>query len=567
MSTPASSREPMALQNRRVTHEGSAEAKVAAPRRSDGLKGHVVLVGHRGAGKTTALRPLAERLGRPAVDLDALIAEREGTSIRELFARSEATFRAAERAAFLSVRGEAVISAGGGFLANHADLLDGHTPVLVPIDFETYRERLLRDRNRPRLRPELPLDEEIATVFAEREKLHARVKTVPLSALLPTRPLRVVTLPRSADALAFASKAKALGADVLEVRDDLTDRFDAARLAKVLPLMLSHRSGSGFTAEARRLARWEDSELGPIVSHHFDRALTPDEAEAHWASSTGWLIKHVELGGGPHLLETQRRLIARFGDGRVTVLAMGPTALPWRALLAERNAFDYLAVDEASASAPGQRLLADAVRGEAASGARLGILGSGIAHSRSPRIHPQPFDRVDLPADCDVAALVERLLPYYRGFAVTAPFKGRFDATRAVNTLVRGPDGWRAYNTDVEGARAVLERHGVAGTFTVLGDGGATWALRKVAGARATVVKAADVGAVTGDVVWTWPEHVPVPPRLRLDGARVLVIAYGPGAKRIAARIALLGGTPVRAGATWFVAQARAQRSLWSEAS
>ena len=158
---------------------------MSTPARSPELRGHVVLVGHRGAGKSRVLRPLAERLGRPAVELDALIAEREGMPVRALFERSEADFRAAERRAFASVPGRAVIAAGGGFLSHHADLLEGHTPVLVPIDFETYRARLLADVSRPRLKPGLPLEEEIATVFAEREALHARVKTVPLAEVLP----------------------------------------------------------------------------------------------------------------------------------------------------------------------------------------------------------------------------------------------------------------------------------------------------------------------------------------------------------------------------------------------
>jgi shikimate kinase len=52
--------------------------------------------------------------------------------------------------------------------------------LVVPVCFETYRERLLADTSRPRLRPGMTLEEEIATVFHEREALHARVPTVPL---------------------------------------------------------------------------------------------------------------------------------------------------------------------------------------------------------------------------------------------------------------------------------------------------------------------------------------------------------------------------------------------------
>src|SRR5690606_12999644 len=140
-------------------------------------------------------------------------------------------------------------------------------------------------------------------------------------------------------------------------------------------------------------------------------------------------LKHVEPLGDPSrmeaLLKLQAQLIARHGEDRVTVLVMGPLALPFRAVLAERYALDYLALTSDQRSAPGQRMLADATRAARAptARARLGILGSGIDGSRSPRLHPAPFDRIDLPADAPIEALVEALLPHYRGFAVTSPFK------------------------------------------------------------------------------------------------------------------------------------------------
>ncbi|MBL8957456.1 MAG: shikimate dehydrogenase [Myxococcaceae bacterium] len=371
--------------------------------------------------------------------------------------------------------------------------------------------------------------------------------------------VRVVTLPRGADAATFAARAKAHGADALEVRDDLTETAEPGPL----PLLLAHRGGQGFGVRGQ----WEDRAGGEIASVHFERPLTPEEAERHWAGCTARYLKHVEPLGDPtsgaRLLETQARLVARFGEGRVTVLATGDCALPWRAILARRNAFDYLALDATTASAPGQRLMADAVRAGDAPGPRLAIIGHQIAHARSPRLHAQPFDRWDLPPDAPVRELVDALRDHYRGFAITAPFKRAF-GDDAVNTLVRRPTGWATYNTDVDGARAVVKRHG-ARDFTVLGDGGAAWALRR-AGARA-VLKAAEVTRVSGDVFWTWPAHVSAPAALRLDGARVFVIAYGAPATRIAGRIRVLGGTPVRAGHTWFIAQARAQRRLWWEAS
>ncbi len=37
--------------------------------------------------------------------------------------------------------------------------------LLVPVTFETYRERLLADTTRPRLRPGMSLEEELASVY------------------------------------------------------------------------------------------------------------------------------------------------------------------------------------------------------------------------------------------------------------------------------------------------------------------------------------------------------------------------------------------------------------------
>lgn len=144
----------------------------------------VVIAGHRAAGKTRVLPLLARLLGREGLDLDRALEASSGRSLRTWVAEDPKTFRAAERQALLGIPPGSLVSVGGGFLSNHPDALEGMFTVVVPISFETYRERLLEDRSRPRLRPDVTLEEEIATVFQEREALHARVPTVPLMDLL-----------------------------------------------------------------------------------------------------------------------------------------------------------------------------------------------------------------------------------------------------------------------------------------------------------------------------------------------------------------------------------------------
>jgi hypothetical protein len=412
----------------------------------------------------------------------------------------------------------------------------------------------------------------------------------------------VVTLPPSLSPeaqRAFARDAAARGAHVLELRTDLhPDGTDVRALAGVLPLLVAERTGplpapwleAASLADVPLPGRPELDARGAevLVSEHFPEPLPQEQALAAWRDvPPGVSVKHVEPLGSPErlqaLLGLQTQLLQRYGAGRVTVLVTGPLALPVRAVLARRNALDYVAAGPAWASAPGQRLLEDAVRaaGGAEGAPRLGILGTGIAHSRSPRIHRPPFDRIDLPADAEVERLVEALLPHYAGFAVTSPFKKRLaahlartggppaaGAPDAVNTLWREGGRWHGTNTDVEGARVTLARLG-PGPYLVLGDGGSTAALRAAAGPRLRVLRRAEVGEapLSGQVVWTWPEPVEPPASLRFaPGTRVAVIVYGEPGRRVAARVAALGGTPVRLGAAWFAAQARAQRGYWARA-
>ena len=78
---------------------------------------NIVLIGMMGCGKTTVGRLLAQRLGRPLIDTDALIEQRQGRSIPDIFAQGgEKAFRALELELCreLSGRHGLVIACGGG---------------------------------------------------------------------------------------------------------------------------------------------------------------------------------------------------------------------------------------------------------------------------------------------------------------------------------------------------------------------------------------------------------------------------------------------------------------------
>ncbi len=118
---------------------------------------HVFLTGFMGAGKSTVGALVAERLGRPFLDLDAVIGEREGASVADIFsARGETGFREAEHAALVALveRGPSVVATGGGAVLredNQALLRRHGTVVYLAVSPEEAMARLGDAGDRPLL--------------------------------------------------------------------------------------------------------------------------------------------------------------------------------------------------------------------------------------------------------------------------------------------------------------------------------------------------------------------------------------------------------------------------------
>jgi shikimate dehydrogenase len=122
------------------------------------------------------------------------------------------------------------------------------------------------------------------------------------------------------------------------------------------------------------------------------------------------------------------------------------------------------------------------------------VVGSPIAHSLSPVMHRTAYaalgldwtyDAIDVPAGA-LARFVDGCDQTWVGLSVTAPLKreaAEYAVTRSpvvealgvANTLIGGPDGWHAVNTDVPGAVDALRERGIDAVTSVrfLG-GGAT---------------------------------------------------------------------------------------------
>jgi shikimate kinase / 3-dehydroquinate synthase len=121
----------------------------------------LVFVGFMGAGKSRAVRNLAPRTGREALDADLLLEERLGEPVATFFEREgEPAFRERERELVLELLdrpGPALVALGGGAVETAAvrDALAAHTVVHVEVDPDTAWSRaenstrpLARDRER-----------------------------------------------------------------------------------------------------------------------------------------------------------------------------------------------------------------------------------------------------------------------------------------------------------------------------------------------------------------------------------------------------------------------------------
>lgn len=151
----------------------------------------VFLIGYRGTGKTAVARELARRLGWPWADADALLEERHGRTIAQIFAEGgEATFRDLEASLLedLCGRRELVIATGGGVVLrprNRERLRDAGLVVWLTADPATVWQRIQGDPTTAARRPTLTVGgpAEVEELLCLREPLyrecaHLTVNTV-----------------------------------------------------------------------------------------------------------------------------------------------------------------------------------------------------------------------------------------------------------------------------------------------------------------------------------------------------------------------------------------------------
>jgi len=144
---------------------------------------HVVLVGMMGAGKSSVGERLAERLGRPFLDVDAWIEDEEGVSISTIFqTRGEAAFRDLEASilpSFLANQFASVLSLGGGAVTHPGtrELLGRTCVVWLRARDDTLAKRVSNGPERPLLAGKDVITE-LGRLSAERAPLYTEVADV-----------------------------------------------------------------------------------------------------------------------------------------------------------------------------------------------------------------------------------------------------------------------------------------------------------------------------------------------------------------------------------------------------
>jgi shikimate kinase len=140
----------------------------------------VVLIGMRGAGKTTVGEIVAARLDRPFHDLDRIIEDAEGRTIPEIFAADgEARFRELELAALReAVARDGTVLALGGGACESAEARAAVAAARARVVYLSAPAEVLADRIRDSDRPSLlgrPPEEEVAELLGRRESHYREV--------------------------------------------------------------------------------------------------------------------------------------------------------------------------------------------------------------------------------------------------------------------------------------------------------------------------------------------------------------------------------------------------------
>ena len=119
---------------------------------------NIFLIGYMGTGKSTVAAHMATECGMEVLEMDAMIAGREGMSISDIFAKQgEEYFREVETKLLqeICLQENKVVSCGGGIVLRQQNveaMRQGGKIVMLSAKAETILERVKDDHSRPLLK-------------------------------------------------------------------------------------------------------------------------------------------------------------------------------------------------------------------------------------------------------------------------------------------------------------------------------------------------------------------------------------------------------------------------------
>ena len=268
----------------------------------------LVLSGFMATGKSTVARRLAELTGAEAIDLDSVIEERAGASIRRIFEQQgEAAFRRLERAELdrvLSLDDPVAVAVGGGALERRGDrlrALDRAVVVTLEGSPAEITRRAAASEARPLLDAADPRDREahVARLLESRAvayaEAHARVSTDGAS---PDEVARRVLEVWKQDAVAVAAAERSY---CVRVGRDLLDDLGSAAAGSSSVVFVSDSNVAPLHLAAAKRAASHDR-VAEVVLDAGERHKTAASLETIWraaqAAGADRRSVLVAVGGG-----------------------------------------------------------------------------------------------------------------------------------------------------------------------------------------------------------------------------------------------------------------------------
>lgn len=147
------------------------------------MDGHWILLGMMGAGKSTVGKALAANLGIPFRDTDAILQNRLGRTISQMFRLyGEEAFREHETSVLRSLeREEGILATGGGIILRDENWVEFHRlgkTVFLDVDPEFLKGRLAQSRKKRPLLEREDWRDAFDSLLADRRERYLKADVV-----------------------------------------------------------------------------------------------------------------------------------------------------------------------------------------------------------------------------------------------------------------------------------------------------------------------------------------------------------------------------------------------------